>query len=442
MQNLKEYDFSIAKKVKEFYQRKEVQEKMFEISFDREVIPVIKARTYGKRPSVVEYVSDFRFMAQKGVTSFHASVERWKNPMMLSNTIKKEEMDELRKGWDLIIDIDANKGWEYGKIVAILLIKKLRDNYSIKNISFKFSGSRGFHIFIPFESLPKEVNGEPIELLFPEALQIMARYIKHILKDELIEIFKSKGFTEEMKTKDGLDPYKIVEVEEGWSHRHLFRMPYSFNEKTWLVSVPLSYDELRVFNLDKAKPENIKEVRSFFVRGTENEAEELLIDAFDFDSQHKRRVEYKEKLKENEKKKTFIKEDIKGDRIPKEAFPPCVKLILEGLEEGRKRALFVLIGFLRSCNWSWEEVEKEIEEWNSRNKEPLGDTYIQTQLSYAMKRKDSYLPPNCDNKDYYLDIGVCKKDSLCETIKNPSGYAAKRYFRLKSSDKKKTRKKR
>ena len=45
--------------------------------------------------------------------------------------------------------------------------------------------------------------------------------------------------------------------------------------------------------------------------------------------------------------------------------------MLEGMADGRKRALFVLVNFLSSCNYSNEEIEVLIKEWNQRNREPL-----------------------------------------------------------------------
>ncbi len=418
-----EYNFNIARKVKEFYLREDVQEKMFEIIKNREVVPVFKGRVYGKRPSAMEYYSEFKYFVNKGMTSLHASVERWRNPLELSSNISKKEMDELRIGWDLVIDIDANISWEHGKITALLILEVLKNKYGLENIPVKFSGSRGFHIFIPFESLPKEVNGKMLKDLFPDFLQIMARYIKFLIKDELYERLKDYDY-ELVDVMEGKDPYRVVEVEEGWSNRHLFRMPYSFNEKTWLVSVPLSFEELERFNLEMAKPENVKDVRSFFMTDI-GDAEELLVDADDYDNDIKRRKEFG-KVKEVERKKVVYK-DIK-DKIPKEFFPPCIKNILKGLGEGRKRSLFVLLRFLKISGYDWEEIKDIVNEWNSRNKEPLRQSYVDIQIKHAMKSKTDYLPPNCDNKDYYLDIGVCEKDKVCDKIKNPVSYARRKMF--------------
>ena len=52
---------------------------------------------------------------------------------------------------------------------------------------------------------------------------------------------------------------------------------------------------------------------------------------------------------------------------------------------------------------------------------------IQGHLRYHLGRKQKVLPPNCANKAYYVEIGVCKPDNLCAKIKNPTQYAKRRY---------------
>ena len=53
------------------------------------------------------------------------------------------------------------------------------------------------------------------------------------------------------------------------------------------------------------------------------------------------------------------------------------------------------------------------------------------------RKKQVVLPPNCDNKTYFVDIHVCTPDNLCSRIKNPVSYAKKRLFSKAMSDKKK-----
>jgi len=71
--------------------------------------------------------------------------------------MREEEFDNLREGGDFLIDIDS-KYLDYSKISAQLLIQAL-EFHGVKNMGIKFSGSKGFHIIVPWKSFPKEVYG-------------------------------------------------------------------------------------------------------------------------------------------------------------------------------------------------------------------------------------------------------------------------------------------
>lgn len=103
-----------------------------------------------------------------------------------------------------------------------------------------------------------------------------------------------------------------------------------------------------------------------------------------------------------------------------------MKLLSQGVsQDGRKRALFIMINFLQNVGWDNAKVEKYVNEWNKKNYEPLKEGYVISQLNYR-KKGNKIMPPNCDNIAYYKDIGVCKPDNLCSTIKNPVNYAIKK----------------
>ena len=117
------------------------------------------------------------------------------------------------------------------------------------------------------------------------------------------------------------------------------------------------------------------------------------------------------------------------------------KELLEGIkEDGRKRALFILLNFFGKVGYNQEAIEEKIKEWNSKNAQPLKEGYVRSQLSWY-KRNKSLLPPNCDNQAYYRSLLVCKPDNFCSKIKNPAHYAVKRQ-RLANINKKKPRKRR
>jgi DNA primase large subunit len=107
------------------------------------------------------------------------------------------------------------------------------------------------------------------------------------------------------------------------------------------------------------------------------------------------------------------------------------------MDDGKKRALFVLVNFLTSVGWSYDKIEELLKEWNKKNKEPVREVYLVGQIRYHKSHKKKVLPPNCANKMYYQDLGFCKPDELCRKIKNPVNYSRIKTLRLNSGNKKK-----
>ena len=137
------------------YKRPDVQKEIILGAKDREVGIRYKDKGFGKRPDVLLNEMDVLELAKQGATSFHVSEERWTNPLHISTDLNRKEIQDLRCGWDLVLDIDCPV-WKYSKLITHLLIKALKD-HGINYISCKFSGNKGFHIGVPFEVMPKEV---------------------------------------------------------------------------------------------------------------------------------------------------------------------------------------------------------------------------------------------------------------------------------------------
>lgn len=197
----------------------------------------------------------------------------------------------------------------------------------------------------------------------------------------------------------------------------MFRAPYSINEKSGLVSIPISVNEIKNFNKKDAIPENI-EVKKHFLNQEEfkeNESKQLFIQTLDWQSKQK---------KQQEEKSTFIVNKKDTVKISDKHFPNCIKKILEGIKtDGRKRALFILITFLRKSNYSYEDIEPLLVEWNKKNYSPLPENYIKSQISWYKRQKQDIMPPNCDNEAYYSSLGI--KCNYCEKFKNPLNYASR-----------------
>ncbi|MBU0472006.1 MAG: hypothetical protein KKF65_05245 [Nanoarchaeota archaeon] len=439
-----------------FYKREDIQEAILKVAENKEIAIKYGEKGFGKRPDVLQYKSDILEHAKKGATSFHCSEELWYNPLQITTNLKVEELNNLRKGWDLVLDIDC-KLLTYSKIAAYYTVQVLK-HHNIKSITCKFSGNKGFHIAVPFESFPKKIGGEETKNMFPEAPRRIASYIKYLIKDKVSDAILNleKNNFEKIVKKTGKKASEIIRIninEYGdkveklnaepfldidtilISSRHLFRMPYSFHEKSQLVSIPINIEKILSFKKEDAKPENIIVKECFLERNAkENEVSNLIVQAFDFEIKD---------LKTEEQTKKEFKYDIVTDAIPEQLFPPCIKRTFQGLEDGRKRSVFMLINFLSSVGWNGEEIESKLIEWNKNNREPLRVAYLQGQIKYSKFKKETIPPPNCDNNSYYQSISICNPDEICKRIKNPIQYTkikAKEFIKnskLKKNDKKK-----
>jgi len=120
----------------------------------------------------------------------------------------------------------------------------------------------------------------------------------------------------------------------------------------------------------------------------------------------------------------------------------CIDKILQGkLEDGRKRALFILVNFLKHMGWPETDVETRIKSWNATNEPALPENYVIGQLTWSKKQKQIILPPNCSNKAYYQDMGIKCNYILCGRYKNPVNYAQRVAKRAEKKSTKKVKKK-
>lgn len=403
------------------YKRDDIQQAILHNAQNREVAIKFGER-FGERPDMLSHPGDVLELAKQGATSFHASEEIWSNPLHLSPSMRRKELDEMRTGWDLLLDIDC-PFLEYSHAAADLLIQALKHN-GINSVSVKFSGNHGFHIGVPFLAFPENVHGTDTRLLFPEGPRRIAGYLREMIReplagrileiDQLPKMLEKTGKSFSDVVKNNLfDPFSILALDTVLiSSRHLYRMPYCFNEKSGLISIVL--DDIRKFDVGNSKPDNIVLSKSVFLdtkNSERGEAKKLIVQAFDF-------------LPEKEEKETVLREvkPVEG-AIPQDLFPPCIHNILKGMEDGRKRSVFILMNFLTTVGWGYDEIDTFLHDWNKKNPEPLREQSIVGQLRYSKQMKKRVLPPNCANRMYYVDMGVCKPDNFCQRIRNPANYS-------------------
>ncbi len=489
--------FFLSKALK-WYKRRDVQEAILADCEQREVSPRF-GQGFGKRPDALFYPADVFAFAQRRATSFHCSEERWRDPLQLVTGSSRKVLDDLRIGWDLVLDIDCPY-WFFAKLTAALFIRALRD-YGVTSIGVKFSGNKGFHIGVPFEAFPTTIAGKETRTLFPEAPRAIAQLLLSHISEKLITIQdnhltfhadkqyrisfqklqsvtgkKAGDFLQRVCTRCGapkeerqtpgtlflctscghterkreyhdylqcprcngvMEPQRLakdacaacghdefaprfnvlslIEVDTILlASRHLFRTPYSLHEKSGLVSVVITPDAVMGFDKEAARPENIKAFPRFLdpSQAVPGEAGRLLQAALE---QSAKRESGREERRE------FA---VPEEAVPEELFPPCIKAILAGLEDGKKRAMFALTNFLRTVGWGHEQIVARLEEWNKANPEPLREVVLKSHLRYLKQKREVFPPPNC--KSFYQDIGVCQPDNFCSRVKNPAQYAKRR----------------
>lgn len=395
-----------------YYSRPDVQKAIFDFSQDREIVPRY-FEGFGKRPDTFQYKGDIFELTKRGATSFHCSEELWSDPLKIVTGMKSKELDSLRKGWDLLLDIDS-KYLDYSKILAQLIVKTLKF-YGVKNFGIKFSGSKGFHIIVPWKAFPKEINGVKTSDMFPEWPRILTQFMmdatKNALIDRITELTKPNKYVKDFQAPQEVMPDLILV-----SPRHLFRMPYSLHEKTALASVVLSEEELENFQPKNANPLKVSP-KNFMPNSIEGEATELLREALDW---HKN--QHPESGEKEKKYNTEFK-PIKLSNLSDSNFPPSIKKILLGVKDGRKRAVFILLNLFRSVGMERDELEKRIYAWNEKNEIPLKEGYIKSQLSWSYRNKP-VLPPNY-SRDYYKGIGIIPTEEELR-YKNPTNYIIKK----------------
>lgn len=413
--------------VLQYYSRQEVIEQLLKNAQGREAVGAFWDGTFDQRPNIIQYPNDIVQMVKKGVTSFHFSVEHWSSPMLLRDSKK---YDKLRTGFDIVFDFDSKIGIDGSQLAALLVCKEL-ERYGIKNYGIKFSGSRGFHLIIPWATMPKEINYRPVAKQYPKIPNAIAEFIRSRISGQLMRgLIKLKGAKQLIdileEPPEQLDPFYFVDLEKNWGPRHVFRAPYSLNEKKWLVSVPLSFNQLKNFKEDITKPDKISFNQPFFKEVEKDEAMLLLTEALDWLAKTRPKEE-----KKPQRRIAYTK------KIPENLFPPCIKCILRGLPDGRKRSLFTLLNFLKMMNWPWQDIENKIKEWNEKNKGPLPRSIILGQLRWNQGQR--LYPANCDNDQFYSSIGICKPDATCKKIKNPITYPFRRMPRIWKKSKKEKR---
>lgn len=406
----------IRRNTLEYYQQQDVQEAILRVYPDEREFACRYVDTFGRRPEIIQYPNDIGALAKRGVTSFHLSIERWRFPQCLRKGITKSKLDDLRIGWDLVIDLDSDD-FECCTEACAVFVEVLREA-GLQNPFVKFSGNKGWHIIVPYEWFPPSIRGKPTSRLFPSAaasiLDILSERARARLDNAFAAILPSSKYDDV-----GRDLYRIVEVDRQVARsRHLIRASYSLHEKSGLVSVPVDADDVRRFRRSDAEPSCVKVNPDWYPwklpEDDRGGGEELLEEAVML-------VEEKHSRTSALRASPRCIED-----MGKDYYPPCILNILHGLSDGRKRSIFLLVGFFKSIGLPWDEVKARIRKWNAKNKPPLQEADLESPLRYLESKKDDYTMANCDHPAYFKAMGVCRSDTTCIRIRNPLTYSQRK----------------
>lgn len=467
----------------QYYKREDIRKAIASYARNKE-IAVRYGKGFGKRPDVIIYDSDVLSFAQKKATSFHVSEETWSNPMQLTAGMRASECNDLRIGWDLVIDVDFPV-WQATRIITDKIISQLqKEGVPRQAISAKFSGNKGFHVCVPFEAFPEYyVDASNVEIftsdLFPDGVRRIVEYLieqidgpkaDFALSEQLMQIPEVANnsdlfITVNQKTgqkvsasaqlgnefvcpqceyrmrsqedfascpRDGSFMHKISDSDDSVD----IRKKVNLEIDTLLISSRHMYR--MVYSLHEKSglasiPVPLDEVLSFQRKhaSPDGVTTDISFLSRDIEKGCAQQLLYNAMkfVSENSSQplKNMGEVEWEGDAASEEVFPPPIKQLLGKIRDGRKRALFVLTNFFRSVGWSYDQIEARLNEWNQQLPDSLRENDIVSHLRYH-KRKKTVLPPNFDNDMYYRDVlgDALQHDELSASVKNPVTYVRKR----------------
>ena len=270
----------------------------------------------------------------------------------------------------LYIDLDINdleKDYDKLRKDVLLLIRKLRTVFHLQedNIQIFFSGSKGYHIIIPYEVFGIEPSKD-----------LNDRY--KLIVTEL----KSYTITKSIDTRI-------------YDSKRLFREPNTINTKTGLYKVYMTIDQVRDFSYDdlisRARtPQAIVEPNKEY-NPKADEALNAMVN----------------ELKERQKK--TINHKVARQMLQNKELLPCVKYILQnGAQKGgRNNTAMALASALFQRNEDRAYVEQIMDTWNrTKLDEPLPERELELTVRSAFNNVNDGRRYGCGA---FIDMGICVK---------------------------------
>jgi len=277
------------------------------------------------------------------------------------------DCDHLDTEWDQLID--------EVKYVVNYIETSMR--VPPEELRMYFSGSKGFHVIIPKESLGLEPSTD---------LNSLFRYFA-------MGMSFLCGGKNVLAANNGMLDLQI------YDRRRLFRLPNSINSKSGRYKVPVSIDHLYDLNREEML-EWSSEVREVSTRTprfrpvSKEGFEEIVEIGKDYEvakiGKKRRRSGFGVPLQEGELLDLL----------------PCAKSLLDaGIQEGnRNNGCYALTSSLLQSGYKFQEAYSMVEEWNDRNEKPLNDKELFVTASSALSSFEKGMRVGCGT---YSDLGLC-----------------------------------
>lgn len=386
---------------KDYYKKSSIADFIVDYVYNREVAMFNKeGNIITQRPYAIYNNGDILYLVDKGGYSIHATVEIWKDPMLLRD-VNQREYYKIVSTYDIVVDFDVDiyksmdRNLNIAKLLVYEVLERLEEFGYIPII--KYSGNRGFHLIFPLKGLVKIMDIDLLkykEIVYRSFLDFM-----HVIVESAASHLASKiGKNNIADIVSNIVDYHLA------SWRHMIRVPYSLHEKTGLVSIVLYKDDILKFTKEMAKPENVIEP----IYPETGDLSDLILLSLSYSLTHEISSTIKPK---------HIKIDIK--EVPE--LPPCVRTLLEGVPVGiRNNTMFFLLNFFKSLGYDKEKVKEILFNWNEKNSEPLRDREIEYSIEYHFNK--NYLPYSCSKLREYIGRQYCQPNEICNHIKNPIQY--------------------
>lgn len=270
----------------------------------------------------------------------------------------------------MYIDLDINdleKDYDKLRKDVLLLIRRLKTMFHLQddNIQIFFSGSKGYHIIIPYEVFGIEPSRD-----------LNDRY--KLIATEL----KSYTITKSIDTKI-------------YDSKRLFREPNTINTKTGLYKVYMTIDQVREFSYDDlitraSSVQEIGQVNKEYNIKSDEAFNKMIND-----------------LKERQKK--TINHKVARQMLQNKELLPCVKYILQnGAQKGgRNNTAMALASALFQRNENKEYVEQIMDTWNrTKLDEPLPEKELELTVRSAYNNVNDGRRYGCGA---FIDMGICVK---------------------------------